>query len=497
MKRSLFLCVLFFVVAACSAQAAAAQEPLQVGVAEADITPPEGVPVAGYYEERRATGTRDRLKARAVVFRQGSTQSAFVVCDLIGVAKDLSEAVRRRAADQTKIPASHIIVAATHSHTAPDYTRDLYEYLKPGAEAAERAKHPYAARLVGSITDAIVTAHRRARAAAIEAGVGQQQKPISFNRRFVMKDGAVRTWMRLADPNVVRPAGPIDPDVGLVLLRSAEGGQPLAVLSNFALHLDTVGGTLWSADYPYYLEQALRKSLGREVVSVFGTGCCGDINHVDPSREGRNSTEFIGRSLAATVDKGLARLDAVKEPTLRVRRAVVPVPLQDVSAERVSRARPVLLDARAGKKVDFFEHVAAYKAIVLDQLRHKEPYAKASEFIGWGLSHSWAGVGDHLPVEVQVIALGDELAFVCLPGEIFVELGLAIKRASPFRTTLVVELSGCDETLYVPTRVAYAGGSYEVLNSALKPGSGEMLVEAAVQLLREAAAEGIRAKKAR
>jgi hypothetical protein len=340
-----------------------------------------------------------------------------------------------------------------------------------------------------------VTANRQTRPAAIEAGVEQQQTPISFNRRFVMKDGGVRTWMRLKDPDVVRPAGPIDPDVGLLLLRAAEGGQPLAVLSNFALHLDTVGGTLWSADYPYHIEQTLRKSLGRDVVSVFGTGCCGDINHVDPSREGRNSTEFIGRSLAATVEKGLTRLGAVKEPTLCVRRAIVPVPLQDVNAEQVSRARPVLLDARAGKKVDFFEHVAAYKAILLDQLRHKEPHAKTSDFITWGLSHTWSGVGDRLPVEVHVIALGDELAIVSLPGEVFVDLGLAIKRASPFRTTLVVELSSCDETLYVPTRVAHAGGSYEVLNSALKPGSGEMLAEAAVRLLREAAAACIPAKK--
>src|SRR5262249_15535771 len=226
MKRSLSLCVLFFVVA-CPAQPAAAEEPLQVGVAEADITPPEGVPVAGYYDERRATGTRDPLKARAVVFRQGRTQAAFVVCDLIGIARDLAEEVRRRIADQTGIPAAHIILAATHSHTAPDYTRDLYDYLKPGATAAERAKHLYAARLVGGIVDAIVTAQRRTRPTAIEAGVGQQQTAISFNRRFVMKDGDVRTWMRLQDPNVVRPAGPIDPDVGLVLLRSAESGQPL------------------------------------------------------------------------------------------------------------------------------------------------------------------------------------------------------------------------------------------------------------------------------
>jgi hypothetical protein len=72
---------------------------------------------------------------------------------------------------------------------------------------------------------------------------------------------------------------------------------------------------------------------------------------------------------------------------------------------------------------------------------------------------------------------------------VFVDLGLAIKRASPFRTTLVIELSNAYETLYVPTRAAHAQGSYEVTNCATQPGSGEMLVEAAVRVLRDAAAD--------
>ena len=83
--------------------------------------------------------------------------------------------------------------------------------------------------------------------------------------------------------------------------------------------------------------------------------------------------------------------------------------------------------------------------------------------------------------------LGRDVAIVCLPGEVFVELGLAIKQGSPFRTTLVIELSNSVETIYIPNRAAYAGGSYEVTNSAVQPGSGEMLVEAALSLLREAA----------
>jgi hypothetical protein len=497
MTRLRHLCAVLVTALSCHAVTGptAAEEPLRVGLAEADITPPLGFPMAGYYHERRATGTHDPLKARAVVFRQGETEAALVVCDLIGIARDLSAEVGRRVAAKTGIPAAHIIVTATHAHTGPDYMRDLYDYLKPGGPPG--GQQPYAARLIAGIVEAVVTAHGRARPGVVEAGSARQETPVAFNRRFVMRDGSVRTWMHLDNPDVVRPAGPIDPEVGLLLVRAAEGGRPRGVLTNFALHLDTVGGTRWSADFPHYIEQSLRKSLGREVVSVFGTGCCGDINHVDPGRKEVAKTDAIGRALAATVAKALPGLRPVKRPTLRVRRAVVPVPLQDVTVEQVARARPLLLDARAGKKVDFFDHVAAYKALILDQLRHKKPYARTTDFVSWGLSHTWAGVGDRLPVEVHVLALGDDVAVVCLPGEIFVELGLAIKHASPFRTTLVVELSNCEETLYVPTRVACAGGSYEVLNSTLRPGSGEMLAEAAVRLLREVAAEGTRVKKAR
>jgi hypothetical protein len=124
---------------------------------------------------------------------------------------------------------------------------------------------------------------------------------------------------------------------------------------------------------------------------------------------------------------------------------------------------------------------------MLDQLRNKKPQGNAADLINWGLTHTWAGIGDHLPVDVQAIGLGSELGIVCLPGEIFVELGLAIRQASPFRTTLVIELCNSVETIYVPTRAAYAGGSYEVTNSTVEAGSGEILVEAGLRLLREIA----------
>jgi hypothetical protein len=469
------------------ARPAAAEAPLRIGVAEADITPPKGFPVAGYYHERLATGTHDPLKAKAIVFYGAEEQAALVVCDLTGIAVDLSAEVRRRAAAKTKIPASNIVISATHSHTAPDYSRDLHEYLRPDPMSAAKNDQLYSRKLIDGIVDAIVTAHGRAKPATLDAGSAEQKTPVSFNRRFVMRDGSVQTWRRLDEPGVVRPAGPIDPEIGLVLIRSADNQRPLALLSNFALHLDTVGGTLWSADYPFYIEQSLRQSVGQDVISIFGNGCCGDINHVDPSRKERNKTDWIGQSLAKTIETGIPHLRRVKQPTLRSRTATVRAPLQEVTVEQLARARTVLADAKTGKKMDFEPLVTAYKSIMLDQLRNKSPAANSADFINWGLSHTWAGVGKYLPVEVQVICLGEDLAIVCLPGEVFVELGLAIKHLSPFRTTLVVELSNCVETIYVPTRAAYAGGGYEVINSALQPGSGEMLVETALRLLRDVA----------
>jgi hypothetical protein len=160
-----------------------------------------------------------------------------------------------------------------------------------------------------------------------------------------------------------------------------------------------------------------------------------------------------------------------------------------VTRPEVERAVQIVAQAKQGGSVEFLDHVTSYKQLILDQFLHRQSYTETSKHITWGLSRSLAGVGPQLPVDVTVMTIGDEVAIVCLPGEVFVELGLAIKQASPFPTTIIVELSNAVETIYVPHRAAYAGGSYEVTNSALQPGGGEMLVEAAITLLRQSAVE--------
>jgi hypothetical protein len=329
-----------------------------------------------------------------------------------------------------------------------------------GHDPAEEVDYP--AQLIDRLGQVIVDAQAALQPARLEAGVARQEG-LSFNRRFHMKGGGpVRFNPGKMNPDIVRPAGPIDPEVGFLLFRSAADDRALASLTVFALHLDTVGGLAYSADYPHYLEESLREQLGPQFVSMFGNGTCGDINHIDVSHRGRQQGHVearrIGETLAVTVKAKLGELEKITEPSLDARLETVEVPLQQYSEEEVTQAKQAMKKVHTGE-LPFLERVKAYKIMSLELLDD-----------------------DTLPMTVQVFRLADEVAVVALPGEVFVDLGLAIKRASPFATTMVIELAH-DAPGYVPTRKAFAEGSYETVNSRIQPGGGEMLVETALRLL--------------
>ena len=436
------------------------------GTAVVDITPPVGYRMSGYFHERLSTGTSNPLHAKAIVLKQGDVRAAMVFCDIIGLSLDASTRARKEAAAKTGIPAENILVAATHSHTGPLYFGSLRKHFHDLA-VAEHGSDPcekvdYAERLVGGIVDAVVKADAAAAPVKLAAG-SAEQKGLSFNRRFHMKDGTVRFNPGVLNPDIVRAAGPIDPQVGIVLLRGASGGKARAAIANFALHLDTVGGTKYAADYPFHVEQTLREKLGKDLVLLFGTGTCGDINHIDVTKRERLKTDYIGQTLGETVAAATAKLTPITKPALAVRRRIVNAPLQRCTGEQLAWARENIKKVGA-RGLPFLKQVEAYRILALE-LRG----------------------GETIPLETQVFRLAPEVAIVGLPGEIFVDLGLAIKRASPFATTLVVELCN-DAPGYLPTKKAFAEGSYETVNSRIAPGGGEMLVEAASRLLKALAA---------
>ena len=155
-------------------------------------------------------------------------------------------------------------------------------------------------------------------------------------------------------------------------------------------------------------------------------------------------------------------LKPVGDTALRVRSEMLQLPLAGITPEDVQEARATV---EKKDKAKFMEQVKAYKVLDVEKRQ-----------------------GKPLEVEVQVITMGDSLAWVSLPGEIFVELGLSIKAASPFAQTHIAELAN-GSIGYIPNRSAYAEGNYEVVSARCAEGSGEMLVQAAVKMLEELKAE--------
>jgi len=435
---------------------------LNIGLAVIDITPPVGYRMSGYFRQRLSTGISNPLKAKAIVLHQWDTRAALVFCDIIGISPDVSSRARKIAAQRTGIPAENILIAATHSHTGPLYFGALRKHFHQLA-VAKHGRDPYekvdySSELVKKIVRVISQANAKRTVANLKAGVAQQQG-LSFNRRFHMKNGTVRFNPGVNNPNIVRVAGPIDPDVGIVFFNKS-GDKPDAALVNFTLHLDTVGGSKYAADYPFFIEQSLRKAYGEDFVSLFGTGTCGDINHIDVTKKERLKTDFIGNTLAQTVKAKASSLEAVANPSLAVRSEIVRVPLQRYGPDKVAWARESIKKVGTSE-LSFLEQVEAYKILAIQMRR-----------------------GGTIGLEVQVFRLSSDVAVVGLPGEVFVDLGLAIKRASPFATTLVIELCQ-DAPGYIPTKKAFAEGSYETVNSRIAPGGGEKMVKAAIRLLKE------------
>src|SRR5690554_5997301 len=105
---------------------------------------------------------------------------------------------------------------------------------------------------------------------------------IAFNRRYFMKDGSVKTNPGVLNPNIDKPAGPIDPDV-LVMKIEDMDGNILGAVVNFACHLDVVGGNEYCADYAGELSKTLKSFYGKDFITLFLTGLSGNINHINPN----------------------------------------------------------------------------------------------------------------------------------------------------------------------------------------------------------------------
>jgi hypothetical protein len=429
---------------------------LRAGAAMVNITPPMGTPMAGYYHQRGSQGVIDDLYAKAVVLHDGSTKVALVVCDIISLPRTAVLETRRLIEQQTGIAPGNVMISATHTHTGPVLARNSARDDLDGSNS-EQAKD-YTARLPQAIAQAVADANDRLTPVRV-SHAREYEHRLAFNRRFWMKDGTVGWNPGKLNRNIIRPVGPIDPEVGVVYFETADK-KPILTYVNFAMHPDTVGGTGISADYPGVLARRLADYKGSQMVTIFANGTCGNLNHINVNwagqQKGPEEASRLGTILAAAVFKAYMDLKPVGDTTLRVASETLELPLAKVTEDDVRQAKQI---AQQKDQAKFMEQVQAYKALDVD-----------------------ARQGKPLEVEVQVITMGSALAWVSLPGEIFVELGLSIKAGSPFEQTHIAELAN-GSIGYIPNRSAYAEGSYEVVSTRCAEGSGEMLVQTAIRLL--------------
>lgn len=432
---------------------------LDAGAAKSCITPPLGTSLAGDFTERKAVDVHDELFAKALVVSNGSDTVALVVCDIICCPREVLDRAKVMASARLGIPPEHITIACTHTHTGPA-TAGLLGAVKEEA---------YNEFLAPRIVDALQMAFRRLQPAVACWGVGSEPDEV-FNRRWLLRDGTVKMNPGVGNPDLVRPVGPTDPEVGVLALEQPDG-TPIAALVNYALHYVGGGdGLVVSADYFALVEQELNRMADARFPVLLGNGCCGDINNINfrqahiPRPEGGPwaQARHVARVVAA---------EAVRVWEQAPRHDDVPLggAAEDVAVERRTTSE---------EQLDR-DHVTA-------SMTAEEAGVPPAE---WQMARERIMV-DELPLVLNTAVsagrVGDA-AWTGLPGEVFCEFGLAIKEQSPFAQTMPIELAN-DYVGYVCTPEAIEQGGYEtwLARSSLPTGEGGWkLANTCVKLLRE------------
>ena len=394
---------------------------LRVGTAEVDITPPVGTALAGSLQPRESLGIDDPLYAKAIVLESGGCTIAYVILDLVALMRQEGDEAVRLASARTGIPEAHIVWSASHTHSGP-YTRAL---LAPGLEVVDSG---WLAAVPGRIAEAVAQAHAARRPARMSRVRGFHVG-LAHNRRLAFKDGRhVNTWLlgQADDVQCVGSAGAVDPEVG-VLAFDDERGQPMAVMFQYTLHANTHFGRRFSGDYPAVVAARLRERFGPQVCTLYVPGACADVN-----RPTGLTFRQIGDALAdVIIGKLEPREPRTGEVAVGATKRDVVVPYRDFMQDQEERIR------RSG-----------WPEASLDVFRREVEVMRQE------------GVTESTSV-VQAWRIG-EVAFASLPGELFLDWGLKIKRESPFPWTYPVELGG-DYLGYLITPEADTGGGYEPL----------------------------------
>ncbi|MCK9411179.1 MAG: neutral/alkaline non-lysosomal ceramidase N-terminal domain-containing protein [Prolixibacteraceae bacterium] len=440
---------------------------IMMGMGEVNYTPPVGLDLQGNYRgnDYASRGIHDSLYARAIVVKNDQSEKiAMLTVDVCWIKRSAIQFMREYIAKNSDIKAENIMIMATHTHSGP---KPLLE--SPGAkEFFEKA------------ASAVLIANQRLKPSKISVGRSNEAR-ISFNRRLQCSDGSTHMcWEKVATPDfVVKPLGTVDPDVITVTV-DQQGIQTGAIV-NFGCHPATLTGNNWlySADFPGYMVESMKRVMGKDFCPLFFNGPCGNvtqidykIGHIDTYQE----CQRIGYMLGVAAMESMRHRHYCYGNEVAVSRELVPLKHIAITDEQLNWAGKVMEKVKK-------EGMPPIQTDGIPDAQYAQDWMELFK------------VQNRIDsLEVMVVRIGD-IAFVGLPGEMFSEFGIEIKKKSPFTYTLVMGLTN-DNQKYFPTEVSFSQGlkgfkpmitGYETTpgTSLYDRGSGEKLTNSAITQLNK------------
>lgn len=418
----------------------------QAGAATTNITPPLGELIVGGWAPLPADEIHDELHARCIVLDDGQDKLAIVLCDNVGIPSEVFDRAKQLVEEKTGIPTSHLLMASTHTHSAT-------KARGSNAMIADSQLTAYQTFLSDRIADAVRIANKRLVPA--EIGWSSVDEPSElFNRRwFVVEEKARRNpfggvdqvRMNPSSTTLMRPAGPIDPEVSILSVRTPDG-KPIAVLSNYSLHY--VGGVpsrVVSADYFAVFAEHLSELMQAQeqyppFVAVLSNGTSGDVNNINfqqrgPRREPFEKMQEVGELIATRVHETLASIE------------------YQAWVDLDAAASDLQLDVRKPdpQLLEYMQSVAQRPEGEAAYHQHEKLYAERVQLL--------AESPDQVAVELQAFKIG-QLGIAAIPFEVFTEIGLEIKQLCPLDDAFTIELANGSYG-YLPTPAQHALGGYE------------------------------------
>ena len=441
------------------------------GVSEVDISPVKfPVRVNGMFTERTADKTVDRLHAKAMALDDGEIRLVFCVVDSCALPRDLIDKAKAEASKATGVPVERMLVSATHTHSAPAAASGLGARVDPD----------YAAWLPGKIAEAITAAVKNLQPAKVGWAAADDWTH-TFNRRWIRRpdrmltdpfgEPNVRANMHpgFLSPDAVGPSGPVDPELSLLAVQSADG-KPLGLLANYSMHY--VGSELLSSDYFGKFAGHVAAELGAPAgfVGMMSQGTSGDLASMDYGAEQKPGIGYdaYAREMAVTAAAAWRRIEWKDTAPLKMAQRTLSLNYRVPDEKRLARAREV--DAATGDRLpQTMLEIYAMEAIRLHENQRAELVLQA------------ARVGD--------------MGFAALPNEVFSLTGLKIKAASPFPATMNIELANGAEGYIPPPEQHDLGGytTWAARSAGLEEQAEPRITEAVLGLLEEVAGRPRRA----